>query len=285
MRVRGKLRQMGRHAKASAPLVFALALTLVTFVSCLASGASAERWRPAPTTEPWQWQLQGQIDTSVDAPVYELDGFDTPARVVRRLHRQGRKAICYISAGSWEEWRPDADRFPGRALGRVYDGYPDERWLDIRRIRALAPVLRARIAMCARKGFDAVEPDNINGWENRTGFPLSGADQLRFNRWLARQVHRAGLSVALKNDGPQAKRLVRHFDFAVVESCFTYDECGPYRAFIRAGKAVFATEYEIGPAKFCAKARRLRFSAIKKSYDLYARPWRPCGRRAGFPGA
>lgn len=255
----------------------ALMLTAMLFFAGLVSGsAQAERWRPAPTTAPWQWQLQGEIDTSIDAAVYELDAFDTPARVVRRLHRQGRKVICYISVGSWERWRPDAKRFPKRVLGAGYDGYRDERWLDIRRIRALAPLLRARVALCARKRFDAIEPDNLNGWENRTGFPLTGADQLRFNRWIARQAHRAGLSVALKNDGPQAKQLVRHFDFAVVESCFTYNECGPYRAFIRAGKAVFVAEYEIGPARFCGRARRLGFSAIKKTYPLRARPWQPC---------
>lgn len=262
-----------KTAGASALLLVGLVVALVP------TYAAAERWQPRPTTAAWQWQLQGKIDTSVKAGVYELDGFDTPRSVVERLHRLDRKVICYISAGSWEKWRPDARRFPERVLGAVYDGYPDERWLDIRRIRDLAPLIRARIAMCARKGFDAVEPDNVNGWENRTGFPLTAADQLRFNRWLARQAHRAGLAVALKNDGRQAKKLVRHFDFAVVESCFTYRECGPYRVFVREGKAVFAAEYEIKPKAFCAKARRLGFSAIKKTYPLRARPWKACSSR------
>ena len=56
-----------------------------------------------------------------------------------------------------------------------YEGYPDERWLDIAHYKKFAPIIEKRIAMCARKGFDAVEPDNINGWENKTGFPLTGA--------------------------------------------------------------------------------------------------------------
>ena len=75
-------------------------------------------------------------------------------------------------------------------------------------IGALAPILRKRFDLCARKGFDAVEPDNIAGYENKTGFPLSGADQLRFNRWVAREVHRRGMSVALKNDPDQVRALV-----------------------------------------------------------------------------
>lgn len=231
---------------------------------------------PRPATRAFQFQLQGRIDLSVRAPVYEVDGFDTPRRTVRALHRRGRRAICYISAGSWENWRPDAGRFPRSVLGKVYDGYPDERWLDIRRIRLLAPILRRRLDMCARKGFDAVEADNVAGWENDTGFPLTSADQLRFNRWIAREVHRRGMSAGLKNDGRQAARLAEVFDFAVVEECFSYDECGQYRPFIRAGKAVFAVEYELAPRSFCPQARRLRFSAIRKSYALRARPWVPC---------
>ena len=98
------------------------------------------------------------------------------------------------------------------------------------------------------------------------------ADQLRFNRWVARRVHHFGMSVALKNDGPQARQLVGAFDFAVVESCFRYNECSEYSVFVRAGKAVFAAEYEIPPSAFCAQARALRFSAIRKSFGLFARP-------------
>lgn len=245
-------------------------------VALALAGPAAARWQPQPTTAPWQWQLQGRIDTSLAAPVYEIDGFDVGGDVVRRLRARGRKVICYLDIGAWESYRPDADRYPRSLLGRKYFGFPDERWLDIRQIRLLAPILKRRFDICERKGFDAVEPDNLAGWENRTGFPLTGADQLRFNRWVADRVHARGMSVALKNDGRQARQLVASFDFAVVEQCFQYDECGQYLPFIKAGKAVFEAEYEIAPARFCPRARDLRFSAIRKGYDLYARPWRPC---------
>ncbi len=255
----------------------AILLVVAALAALLApAGSDAKRWRPTPTTAPWQWQLQGRLDLSVDARVYEVDGFETPARAVSALHRLGRKAICYLDVGAWERYRPDAGRYPQRVLGSIYSGYPDERWLDIRRIDLLAPILRRRFDICRRKRFDAVEPDNLAGYENRSGFPLTAADQLRFNRWVAREVHHRGMSVALKNDPDQASRLVGDFDFAVVEECFAYDECQKFSPFILAGKAVFSAEYEGSPSDYCPRARGLRFSTIAKGYDLFARPWRPC---------
>jgi hypothetical protein len=261
-------------------LAFVLALSLPALGSADSGdthGSQAPgRWQPAPTTAPWQWQLQGKIDTGIPATVYDVDGFDTSANEVRQLHRRGRRAVCYLDVGSWESYRPDAGQFPRSVIGRRYEDFPDERWLDIRRFRSFAPVLGQRFAMCARKGFDAVEPDNLAGWENRTGFPISRKDQLRFNRWIAHQAHARGMAVALKNDGGQAKELVGNFDFAIVEQCFQYHECGDYRTFVEHGKAVFEAEYELDPSRYCDAARTIEFSAIRKSYDLFARPWRPC---------
>jgi hypothetical protein len=246
----------------------------MALLSAQPAAASPHAWRP--TTAPWQWQLQGKIDTGVDAGVYDVDGFEVGARTVGELHSRERKVICYLDVGSWESYRPDAGRFPKAVLGRAYDGYPDERWLDIRRIDLLAPILRQRFDLCRRKGFDAVEPDNLAGYENESGFPLSGHDQLRFNRWVAREVHRRGMAVALKNDPGQVRQLVGRFDFAVVEECFAYDECGKFSPFVDAGKRVFVAEYSEPLAAICDEAERLRFSVIRKGYDLFARPWEPC---------
>jgi hypothetical protein len=254
-------------------------LGLLAILGTTTAHASSVRWSPRPTTAPWQWQLQGKVDTRIQAAVYDVDGFQTPAGVVRRLHRQGRKVICYLDVGSWEAYRPDKGEFPRSVIGRRYSGFPDERWLDVTHFRRFEKPLKQRFSMCARKGFDAVEPDNIAGWEkeNHTGFKITKADQLRFNRWVARQVHGRGMSVALKNDGRQAEGLINVFDFAIVEQCFQYHECGYYRStFIRAGKAVFEAEYEQQPKQYCKTARAIDFSAIHKSYDLFARPWHPC---------
>lgn len=81
------------------------------------SASGDARWRPRPGVA-WQWQLTGRVDTSVDVPVYDIDGFDQSKAVVSSLHREGRKAICYLSTGAWEDWRPDADKFPKSVIGR-----------------------------------------------------------------------------------------------------------------------------------------------------------------------
>ena len=255
-----------------------------SFSACARHGKTHRpRWHPFPSTRPWQWQLQGAIDTTIPACVYDVDGFETSRRTVAALHRRHVKAICYLDVGSWESYRPDRSEFPRSVIGRTYEGFPDERWLDVSRFHLFEKPLKRRFTMCARKGFDAVEPDNIQGWEpeNHTGFKITRADQLRFNRWVARQVHGRGMSVALKNDGRQAGRLIHAFDFAIVEECFQYHECGYYRTFVRHRKAVFETEYELKPRRYCKTAVALHFSSIRKSYDLFARPWKPCRRLVG----
>jgi len=249
-------------------------LALIAFAACATASNAGARWSP-PVGTSWQWQLDKPLDFSVDVPVYDVDGFETTAHQVRRLHNLGRHVVCYVNAGAWERFRPDKDKFPASVLGRDLDGWPGERWLDIRRIDLLRPVMKARIAKCERKGFDAVEPDNVDGYQNNSGFSLSGRDQRRYNRWFANQVHKAGLSVALKNDLGQVKALVGNFDFAIVEECFQYRECGRAVPFIDSGKAVFEVEYKLDRSKFCAKAVNLGFSSMRKRLALG--PWRrPC---------
>ncbi|MGC5565159.1 endo alpha-1,4 polygalactosaminidase [Streptomyces sp. FR-108] len=233
----------------------------------------AARWQPRPGTA-WQWQLSGRVDTGVAVPVYDIDGFANSAAVVRRLHQSGRKVICYINAGAWESFRPDHRAFPASALGRS-DGWPGERWLDIRRRSLLRPLMAARLDMCREKGFDAVEPDLLDGWTNDTGFPLTAAHQLAYNRMIAELAHERGMAVGLKNDLEQIPDLVRDFDFAVNEQCAEYDECSSLSPFIKADKAVFHVEYSEPKRAFCPIARRLRLDSMSKRLDLGR--WRsPC---------
>jgi hypothetical protein len=257
---------MNRGARVAAALV---CFGIVAVATAPAAGAAP--WKPAPGTT-WQWQLSGKLDLSVAASVYDVDLFETPAATVQKLHNKGRRVICYLSAGSFEEWRPDAARFPAAVVGKPLDGWPGESWLDIRRIDVLGPIMEARLDLCRAKGFNAVEPDNIDGYSNRSGFPLTAAHQLAYNRWLAKEAHERGLSIGLKNDPEQVGQLVASFDFAIVEQCFQYDECDAYRPFIAAGKAVFETEYSLGVNRFCPEARALGFSAMKKRLALDA--WR-----------
>ena len=233
---------------------------------------AGEWWQPEPGLS-WQWQLSGRIDTSVDADVYDVDAVETPVATVDELHADGSKVVCYISAGSWEDWRPDAGDFSAPVKGRPLDGWPGEKWLDIREIGTLRPIMERRMDVCQDKGFDAVEPDNIDGYANESGFRLTYADQLAYNRMLAKEAHERGLAIALKNDTGQVEDLVDDYDFAVVEECFTYGECGEYSPFVGAGKAVFVAEYDArNRADKCETADRRGFSLIFKRTDLDA--WR-----------
>ena len=134
--------------------------------------------------------LPGRHPLNVDA--YDVDGSDTGEQTVNSLHANGSKAICYMSVGSWENRKPDENKFPNEALGNDYDGWPGERWLDIRRIGVLAPIMGARMYVRKRKGFDAVEPDNMGGCTNKTGFELTAADQLRTTRGGPKPPTRGG---------------------------------------------------------------------------------------------
>lgn len=250
--------------------LLALLLAGCTGTSADVGERAGERWQPRPGT-PWQWQLSGRLDTSVDVPVYDIDGFDQSEAAVAALHDDGRRVICYLSTGAFEDWRPDAGRFPASVLGKG-NGWKGERWLDIRRTDVLRPLMEERLDMCREKGFDAVEPDNMDGYLNDTGFPLKAADQLRYNRLIARLAHDRGMSVGLKNDLAQIPHLVGDFDFAVNEQCAQYEECEELTPFIEADKAVFHVEYELSTSSFCAESRRLKLSSLQKKYELGA--WR-----------
>lgn len=232
-------------------------------------------WKP-PVHTTWQWQLgEAPIDTTIEAQMIDIDLFDHSKETVAALHAQGRKVVCYVSVGSHEDWRPDAADFPASVLGKDYEGWPGEKWLDIRQIDLLAPIMRARLDLCKSKGFDAVEPDNMDSYTNDTGFPLTYDDQLAYNLWLATEAHQRGLSIGLKNNPDQVDDLVAEYDWALTESCFAQGWCEELLPFIQAGKAVFAAEYtdtSITLDDFCPQAQTLQISAILKERELTA--WR-----------
>lgn len=260
-------------------VILAMALASLAVIAGACSSRpvarTAEIWRPAPGVS-WQWQLAGgKVDTSYGVDVYDIDGFDNGKATVDRLHADGSRVVCYISVGSWENWRPDKGRFPKKVLGNKYDGWPGERWLDIRRIDLIGPIMESRMDMCAAKGFDAVEPDNMDGYTNKTSFPLTYRDQLRYNRWLADEAHERDLSIAMKNHEAQVEDLLPHYDFAITEDCFDGRWCGTMKPFVRGGKAVLATEYTDTGAtrkKFCPEAEKLGLDAMLKKRNLG--PWR-----------
>lgn len=198
-------------------------------------------YRPTLATT-WQWQLTGTPNTSYDVEVYDLDLFETDEATIAALQAEGRRVICYFSGGSSEDWRPDYDQLEPRDRGWKLDGWAGERWLDIRSEDVLQ-VMLARLDLAVDKGCDGVEPDNMEGFAERSGFRLTADDQLGYNRRLANEAHLRGLAVALKNDGVQATALVDYFDLSVNEQCHEYAECEQLAPFIDAGKPILNAEY------------------------------------------
>jgi len=222
------------------------------------------------TIKNWQIQYSGELDLDIEVDAFNLDLFDTPTESINELKEKGVFVICYFSAGSYENWRPDAHKFPDDLLGHELEDWPGERWLDIRQIPQLRPIIESRMDLAVEKGCDGVDPDNLDGYENKTGFPLSGNDQLMFNRYLAQAAHDRGLKIGLKNDLNQIQELVDDFDWIVNEECFSFQECDQLLPFLEAKKPVFVIEYGITPANFCPQANRYGFFALHKNWDLDA---------------
>jgi hypothetical protein len=248
--------------------------TPVAAEDAVQSTADGTWWQPGVGIT-WQIQLNrpptpGQIIPGLDA--YEVDLFDTTPQRIDQIQATGAKVICYFSAGTYENWRPDRKKFPERVIGLALDDWPGERYLDIRHKR-VRQVMKQRLNLAVGKGCDAVDPDNVDGYRNRSGFPLKAKHQLSFNRFLANEAHKRGLAIGLKNDLPQIRQLVNVYDFAVNEQCFQYRECHVMKPFIDQGKSVLSIEY--GPFKqtarqVCPKATPLGFSTLVKKLSLDA---------------
>ncbi|TRX49330.1 endo alpha-1,4 polygalactosaminidase [Fulvivirga sp. M361] len=223
----------------------------------------------------FEWRLDDLPDDfSTEADVIDIDAFSATPELVANLKAQGKKVVAYVSVGSFEDFRPDSGVFPILVLGNRNESFESELWLDIREIDQLAPILTARFDMIRDKGFDGIEPDNINGYKIDTGFPLTEEDAAIFSRWLINEAHSRGLSIGQKNAPELVPEMVDEFDWILVEDAFVKnfaDQLSPYSG---VGKAVFLTEYtdRISVSDFqsnvCPLAKANGFSAVLKNRDL-----------------
>ncbi len=188
----------------------------------------------------WDWQigrvtpLQRTGRRAVD--IY--DGFLTTAAQVHAIKTRWQAAtllhprtVCYLDL-AWEDYRPDGSTaprglFPAATLGNVYFGFPQERWVDFRQLNALKPMIDERLAMCARKGFDAVELDDIDSFDppSTTGFNLTPGDAQNLLAYAFNEIHRLRMAGLWKNS-PLLSWWGRNYaDGAVVEECYVYHAC------------------------------------------------------------
>jgi hypothetical protein len=233
-------------------------------------------WTPSSATPVhYHWQLSTvfsyprDVVTSDGPTVYDIDGQENDAATVASLHAIGPdvKVVCYVDVGTWENERPDAKDFPTSVLGNN-NGWPGEKWLDVRQQSILLPLMKARFqSWCIDKGFDAVEPDNLDAWENNPGFPITEAENISYDLAIAALGHSMGLSMGLKNLPENAPSLEPNFDWALDEQCFQYSECSYFEtSFIAKGKSVWDVEYDQSPN--CTSATAAKLNAQKRDLNL-----------------
>jgi endo-alpha-1,4-polygalactosaminidase (GH114 family) len=205
------------------------------------------KWQP-PVGAKWQIILKSEnepISTSVDAPIYDIDLFDNSKNFISNLQKMGRKVICYFSAGSFEDWRDDADDFDDADKGDDLDGWPGEKWLNVKSTN-VRKIMQTRLDIAVEKGCDGVDPDNIDGYDNANGLDLTKAEAIDYVNWLAAQSHSRGLSIGLKNGAGIIDSVIDNMQWCVNEQCAEFDECDTYAPFIEADKPVFHIEYPKG---------------------------------------
>jgi len=227
------------------PAVTGAAPTANAAPADVTTAAAARRHHPFPATGGLDYQLGGAYAPAAGVTVVVRDVTSRPA--------PGLFSVCYLNGF---QTQPGALRStwsgPRRALllrtasGALArdPGWPDEVLLDTstahRRTR-IARVLARQVARCARKGFDAVELDNLDSWQRSHG-RITARDNLRLARRLIRAAHARGLLVAQKNAVEITRRAHRTgFDLAITEDCRRWHECGTYRRTY--GARVLMVEY------------------------------------------
>lgn len=253
------------------------------------TGDGGGRWIPAKDTT-FFWDLQNAPpDNTKNVGAYDIDGYGNDAAEVSALHAMGKKVVCYMDAGTYEPGRPDSSQIPAALQGSDVEGWPGEKWLDVRpggpNYAKLQAIMLARFKVCQSKGFDAVEPDNIDSYNNKPGFNTSAADQLAYNKWIASTVHSLGMAVFLKNDLDQIPDLVGDFDGALDEECNKYKECDTLKPFTDANKPVWNAEYTDdgeSTAAFCTADVNAGIVGALFSLALDGKKFEPCTNDVGL---
>ena len=244
-------------------------------VVLLVLSSAAAQAAPAPGVD-WDWQLSETIRPPAGIAVFDADKDSVTRDEIMALNAAGVYTICYVSVGTTETYRDDVNVFHDMSIfgrpvvGKRYEDWPDEFFLDITN-PALHLVMQRRFLECAMKGFQAVEPDNMDVYQNDSGFEITAEDTIRYLETLVQDAHSVGLEIGQKNVPELTDRLVGMMDFIITESCFQDDWCQDVTAYLAAGKPVFDAEYTDRPIdwrKACRAAKWLNISMILKDRDL-----------------
>lgn len=261
---------------AAALLTAVLLAALLPTVGC---GTGQRPSRDVPVTPPaagarFDYQIGGGYPPAKGVSVVSRDRSDRPA--------PGVYSVCYVNAfqaqpGASPWWR----RHHPELLLRDRRGAPvvDEEWDEVlfdvstaARRSALAAVVGRWIGDCAARGFQAVEPDNLDSFDRSQGL-LTPDQNAAYARLLVTRAHAAGLAVAQKNT---AELLPRHadvgFDFAVAEECGEFAECGDYA--VAYADRVLVVAYTAADFGRTCRRWRDRLSVVLRDRDVV-----PAGER------
>jgi len=177
----------------------------------------------------------------------------------------GVYAICYVNAFQSQpgvEW-------PAEVVSTAEDPeWPGEYAIDLSTPgnRSLAAgFVEAMVATCADKGFDAVEFDNLDTFTRFPDLGFGRTEVVEFATTIVGLAHVRGLAAGQKNTVELLGAPIG-FDFAVVEECGEYDECGEFSAAY--GELVFAIEYtDEGLTAACAALADAP-TVIRRDLDL-----------------
>lgn len=236
------------------------------------NNTSGTFWRPTAGMA-WEIVLEYALnDTSANVPVYDIDLFTNPASTMTSLHAQNRGVICYFSAGSYEDFRPDSSKFKKSDYANALDGWPGEYWLNTNSSNVRS-IMTSRLDLAVSKGCDGVDPDNVDGYDNDSGFSLTPADAENYMSFLASEAHSRGLAIGLKNAGKIVNATLDMMQWQVNEQCVQYQECDLFRPFLDAGKPVFHIEYpdetpRVSTASICGDGEAQGFSTVLKHMNL-----------------
>lgn len=216
-----------------------IALGLLAACSPLPQQPTAPTAPPAPTAgltalpggAKFDYQLGGAYTPPAGTAVVVRDSTASPAA--------GLYNVCYVNGFqtqpadrvTWLEQRRDLVLNGADGQPLVDDNWPDELIMDTSteaKRERLAEVVGQAIELCAQKGFQAVEIDNLDSF-SRSGGALKPEDNLAFAAQLSRIAHASGLVIGQKNAaefGARGKQA--GFDFAVAEECARFEECDSY---------------------------------------------------------
>ncbi|MBH0007799.1 endo alpha-1,4 polygalactosaminidase [Salinibacterium sp. SWN1162] len=186
------------------------------------------------------YQLGGAYEPDAAVSVVVRDASEEPLA--------GAYSICYLNgfqSQPGESW-PSELLLRDAAGDPVIDAnWPDETLLDIRTAGnrdAIAARFAPLIEGCVSAGFAAVEFDNLDSYARSAGV-LEREQAVAMAMLFVQLGHSSGLAVAQKNSaellGEAASAI--GFDFAIVEECDQYSECGDFTDFY--GEAVIDIEY------------------------------------------